>query len=106
MGRERVTASSLQQLLMQQIIAHICRNDLPKGQHLAEETLAQELDVSRSPVRRALGLLVDRGVVSRRASHGFFLARPAAELVAGGEHAAEVEDEVLYLSNGSKRSTT
>lgn len=97
MRRKRVKASSLQQQLAQQIIDHIRRHDLPKGHHLPEEALAQELEVSRSPVRNALGLLAGRGILSRHVNRGFFLAHAAGELAPDGEGSGEAGEEALYL---------
>ncbi|GAB7534981.1 GntR family transcriptional regulator [Burkholderia sp. 3C] len=44
------------------------------GQHLREEALANELGLSRSPVRRGLALLAQHGIVVKEVNRGIFLA--------------------------------
>ncbi|MCS0495770.1 GntR family transcriptional regulator [Ancylobacter sp. MQZ15Z-1] len=47
---------------------------LAAGHHMTEEWLAAQLSVSRTPIRAALSLLAQRGVVVARPRQGFFLA--------------------------------
>jgi DNA-binding GntR family transcriptional regulator len=53
------------------------------GGHLSAQKLADRFGVSRSPVREAMGLLAERGVVERIANRGYF-ARAAAPPAQGG----------------------
>jgi DNA-binding GntR family transcriptional regulator len=53
---------------------------LKAGHHVTEQWLAEELSVSRTPVRSALKLLAERGIVEARPNHGFFLAKSWSEL--------------------------
>ena len=46
----------------------ICLLDYAPGERLREETLADEFDVSRTPIRRVLARLEDEGLV--RSVHG------------------------------------
>lgn len=46
------------------------------GHHLREQQLGDLLKVSRTPVRAALTLLAERGIVETRKNQGFFLAKP------------------------------
>lgn len=62
------------------IVEHVRHHDLPEGKHLSEQTLADALHVSRSPVRKALTILEREGTVVFRPRQGFFLARPSAEI--------------------------
>src|SRR3954452_6998129 len=55
------------------ITAKISAGDLPAGSHLATEALAQEFQVSRSPVREALSMLSSRGLIENRKNCGFFV---------------------------------
>ncbi|PLQ00194.1 GntR family transcriptional regulator [Cupriavidus pauculus] len=69
-----------------QIVELIQREQLPVGTHLRAQMLADQLRVSRTPVNDALGLLHEKGIVTREKNRGFFLAQPvsapAAELAA------------------------
>lgn len=70
---------------------------LPEGAHVAEQWLADELQVSRSPVRRALSLLREIGIVHHVANHGFFLARSGDELEpVDRDNAPDDTDEVYF----------
>ena len=51
----------------------ILQGDLPPGQRLAEIPLASELGVSRTPVRRALAMLAQEGLVSESESRGYIV---------------------------------
>ncbi len=62
------------------IVEHVRSMNLPEGQHLVEQSLADEFHVSRSPIHKALQLLAKRRIVQLRPNHGFFLARPAADI--------------------------
>jgi DNA-binding GntR family transcriptional regulator len=55
------------------------RADLPAGAHLAEQSLADRFQVSRSPIREALHLLEAEGLIERRPNRGSFLARPGRD---------------------------
>ena len=55
--------------------------DLRPGDALAERALAERFDVSRSPIRQALKLLQDKGLVTPRDDGGFTVAQ-ALELPA------------------------
>ena len=71
-----------------QIVELIQREQLPVGTHLRAQALADRLRVSRTPVNDALGLLHEKGIVTREKNRGFFLAAPvpvpAAELGLSG----------------------
>jgi DNA-binding GntR family transcriptional regulator len=73
------------------IIARIGMGEFDTGSHLATEALAKRFEVSRSPVREALAILCDQGVIESRRNRGFFV-RPSAgrkAREAGLESAAE-----------------
>ncbi|MCJ8145071.1 GntR family transcriptional regulator [Ancylobacter sp. A5.8] len=70
---------------------------LRAGHHLTEQWLAERLSVSRTPVRAALMLLAERGVVVARPRQGFFLAVPWNEIT--HQHAVEIPsmpEEAFY----------
>lgn len=66
--------------LANQIIELIRASGFPCGHHLREQHLADRLAVSRTPIRSALGLLAERGIVEARRNQGFVVARPASDL--------------------------
>lgn len=66
--------------LARRIIGLVRERDCPAGYQLKEQWLAGELGLSRSPVRAALRLLDQFGIVRTAPNQGCFLARPAEEL--------------------------
>jgi DNA-binding GntR family transcriptional regulator len=82
--------------LANQILDVIRDAKLEPGHHLREQHLADLVGVSRTPIRSALDLLAERGIVETRKNHGFFLRKPFDSL-----HRIEIEvpatiDEELY----------
>jgi len=61
--------------LARQIKAHLHGDAVPVGTRLPERALAEQLRVSRSPVRAAMQLLAEEGVLGRRAEGGFAVRR-------------------------------
>lgn len=63
----------------------IIEGTLPPGTRLSELAIADELGVSRTPVREALRLLEQEGLVVRQRGHGLFVAeltrKEAAEII-------------------------
>jgi DNA-binding GntR family transcriptional regulator len=45
--------------------------EYPPGHRLVEESLCEEFKVSRSPIREALGMLAENGLVDRKARRGY-----------------------------------
>lgn len=52
----------------------------PAGHHVTEAYLCERLDVSRSPVRAAMAVLEEWGLVNRKRNQGYFLRHDAANL--------------------------
>jgi DNA-binding GntR family transcriptional regulator len=82
--------------LANQILDVIRDAKLERGHHLREQQLADLVGVSRTPIRSALDLLAERGIVETRKNHGFFLRKPFDSL-----HRIEIEvpttiEEKLY----------
>lgn len=61
--------------------AAILRGDLPPGSPLPEVRVASDLGVSRAPVREALRMLQEEGLVSKENYRGAFVAQVRPELV-------------------------
>ncbi|CAB3891629.1 GntR family transcriptional regulator [Achromobacter anxifer] len=80
------------------ILALIREDRLPAGAHLTAQKIADRLRLSRSPVNDALGVLEQRGVVSRKPNRGYFLEQDHATLADDGEDAAppSVDDIVTH----------
>ncbi len=76
-------ASALQIDIARRVLEMIRSGEVKAGDHLTEEGLAKSFGVSRTPVRHALRLLSDRGIVEVRANAGTFVADAEAGAVAG-----------------------
>ncbi len=57
------------------LIDLIASQHMPVGAHLKAQWLADQLQVSRSPVNEALALLEAKGLVRREPNRGYFLAK-------------------------------
>jgi DNA-binding GntR family transcriptional regulator len=68
--------------LIRRLLGHIVSEDLPEGTHLVEQALADTLQVSRTPIRKALTELSREGIVRSVPRRGYFLARPSRSLFA------------------------
>ncbi|MCY4495707.1 MAG: GntR family transcriptional regulator [Rhodospirillaceae bacterium] len=55
------------------IVEYIRRCGMNPGNHLTEQELVDEFQISRTPVRAALSYLAEQGVFERRKNRGFFL---------------------------------
>ncbi|MCV2869009.1 GntR family transcriptional regulator [Defluviimonas sp. WL0002] len=80
--------------LAQQILEHVRSRGLGPGAHLPEQVLASACNVSRTPVRAALDLLVDQGLARHETSTGYRLASdfsPASVLAGQLPNAVETE---------------
>lgn len=89
--------------LAMRIVEMIRRENYTIGHRLTELALSEELNVSRSPVRKALQYLEGQGVVTSLPRKGFQLAKSASELVAVDMSAPETSDEDLYLRIANER---
>ncbi|MFF8572676.1 GntR family transcriptional regulator [Streptomyces sp. NPDC015408] len=86
------------------IVEHIAADGLSVGTRLVERALADQLKVSRSPVRQALRLLADDGVVAPAARGGYTVALTGPALTAAATApAAEDDGEDAYLRIAADR---
>ncbi|GAA2411120.1 GntR family transcriptional regulator [Mycolicibacterium llatzerense] len=81
-------ATELVSQIAMQIVDYIQTNNIQPGQRLVERRLAEDLRVSRSPIRGALRLLEQDGVVGVAERGGYVVNNSAATLTA---HAAETK---------------
>lgn len=98
MSEEPFNASPLQLDLARQIVGMIRDGSVHRGEHLTEEALAQHFGVSRSPVRAALRLLDERGLVEIRANSGVFVSNDAPERALAEFGTESMSESDLYRS--------
>lgn len=84
-----------------QMVEYMRRSNLEAGAHLVEQQLAGVLNVSRSPVRRALAVLEKMGVVVQQRHRGYFLKKIPAKLEKTGlpEAAGLAEERYLQIAD-------
>ena len=94
-GRRPPTrGNATQAALAERILGWLRQQDLKPGDHVPERLATEAFHVSRTPVRAALALLTQRGLLERRDQRGYFVA----EGLATAEHAVAVEtpDSALH----------
>ncbi len=67
--------NATQAALAERILAWLRQQDLKPGDHVPERLATEAFHVSRTPVRAALALLTERGLLERRDQRGYFVAR-------------------------------
>lgn len=97
------TVSRLAPALAARIVEKIRREALPVGHRLTEQSLCDELGVSRSPVRKALQYLATTGVVGSVPNKGYQVAKPASVVARVQVRAHEDSDEALYMAIADDR---
>lgn len=80
-ARPVVRPAPLRQAVYEALVEMIVTRTLKPGQHLVEGELADQLGVSRQPVREALQRLQVEGWVELRPAHGAFVHEPTSEEV-------------------------
>ena len=95
---EPARGSRLQREAATRIRTMLVQRDAPAGTHLPELELCRELKISRTPVRAALSLLANQGLVEFHAGRGFFLKRKLQESDRGPTVAADDEVEALSVA--------
>ncbi|MCW4385491.1 GntR family transcriptional regulator [Salinibacterium sp. SYSU T00001] len=79
---QEAVAGSLANRVATQLQDAIVSGALDLGQALSEDSIADALDVSRTPVRQALQLLQARGLVQIRPKAGTYVFEPTVEQIA------------------------
>lgn len=90
---------TLPEELAHSIVDMIKTRSWREGTRLPERTLAEELRVSRSPVRIALKLLHDAGVLSHCPGEGYVVADPSRYR----RDPSRADDEAIYLAISGDR---
>lgn len=99
----RENANRLSADLARQIVSHLRQSGARRGDRLTERKLAKQFDVSRSPVRIALNMLTDQGILESKKNGGRYLAIGRDELE---KHARTTPDnpvDELYEKISSDR---
>jgi len=68
-----LTVSNLRDRIGDEVCAAILRGTFKQGEHLVETAIAQQLGVSRAPVREALSALEQAGIVVSIPRRGYFV---------------------------------
>lgn len=84
-----MTECQLGDLILDRLRTKIISNELGPGMKLVDRALARDLGVSRTPVREALGRLVEIGIVDSRV-RGFYVAGADSTRVADLYHLREI----------------
>jgi len=82
--------------LADRIRAELAESGAAAGQHLVEEELCRRFAVSRTPVRGALKLLAEQGVLKIRPERGYALAAPLRPSPADGTQAWSGREDSEY----------
>jgi DNA-binding GntR family transcriptional regulator len=91
--------------LASQIVEHIQSEGLKAGERLSERKLADLFRVSRSPVKGALRLLEDAGIVQPSERRRLVIAKPGGAPPLALEAATSQNDEQVYLQIADDRLT-
>lgn len=98
--------SRLQTDLAARILRLLSEQGAIPGHHLVEQDLCQQFGVSRTPVRGALKLLAEQGVVEARTNRGFVLVQAVKTLPnAEGVDRQEEEDQRLAVAIAQARNS-
>lgn len=97
--------SGLAPVLATRVLELLSRGNFPVGHRLTEQALADELAVSRSPVRKALQYLEQLGALGSNPNRGFYVAKDAAELRLLQLPQDEESDEATYMRIAEDRLT-
>jgi DNA-binding GntR family transcriptional regulator len=90
--------------LVRDILRLATQKDWRPGYHVTEQELVAEFGVSRSPVRAALQILEQRGIVQARPNQGYILMRDKRHLERTRIDVPRTADDALYLKITEDRS--
>ncbi|MDO6964145.1 GntR family transcriptional regulator [Rhizobium alvei] len=82
--------------LAQKILDYIIERGLPQGGRLTEQALASHCNVSRTPIRKALSILADKGIVRPEPEGGYQLAIDPASFSGLAEETIPAEENEIY----------
>lgn len=99
--RQPVSAARTE--LAERILDWLRRRDLQPGDHVPERLATEAFHVSRTPVRAALSLLAERGLLERRDRAGFFVAADLQNAAPAGGAAPSALYAAILRDRFSKR---
>jgi DNA-binding GntR family transcriptional regulator len=77
MAEEQMQKAQVMERALQQLRAKVVSGALMPGEQIRQVEMAEELGVSRVPLREALNLLADQGLLIHRPNSGYFVAKRA-----------------------------
>jgi DNA-binding GntR family transcriptional regulator len=89
--------SGLVPVVAGRVLELITRGEHGVGDRLTEQSLADELGVSRSPIRKALQYLEELGALGSNPNRGFYIAKDSAQLRKIKVPHDIVSDESVYM---------
>jgi DNA-binding GntR family transcriptional regulator len=89
---------NLEEFAYESIIKHILENRFKPGDFLLETELADILELSRTPVRHALGQLVAEGFLDKKKKKGCFIPAPTPQ---DAKHVFHARENIEYLTAAS-----
>lgn len=84
------------QELAARVLDLVMREKMAEGAHLREQWLADQLEVSRSPIRAALQYLSDQKIANYEPMRGYFLVKKDPQLLNELQEAARSPEDDLY----------
>lgn len=92
--------------VLQELRKRVLRGDLLPGEQLRQEQLALELDVSRVPIREALMILANQGLLTHHPNQGFVVTKRTADELEQVHRLLDIlENELLTNFRWPDRST-
>lgn len=88
-------ANDFQRMLSNEILDFVKRRAMPRGSRLTEKALCDEFNVSRTPVRAALKILVKNGFIEHVRNRGYFTLLEAGAI--DRRMPPATNEELLYL---------
>jgi DNA-binding GntR family transcriptional regulator len=95
--------NELHRSLADRIVRHIRTSAMAEGEHLTEASLQDILGTSRQPIRSALGILAEQGILTKVPNKGFFLCDPGLAQADATLPGDETSDEAIYLKIADER---
>lgn len=86
------------EMVLQQIRAKIVSGALLPGEQIRQHEMAEELGVSRMPLREALNVLAEQGLLTHRANAGYFVAKRAPNELAQIRLILRLLENELFMS--------
>ncbi len=95
--------SDLQIHLARQVLENLAARGSQSGEHVSEAKFAEQLGVSRSPIRSALELLEARAILVKEPNRGYFLTKDAASLESDILDLPDSSEDELYRTIAADR---